>query len=312
MIFFDKKNKFKIDSELTQNPKQERRLMSNFFSKLTGTADSFVSKGPVAVADQKPIVDQKMVITSPDSKTSITVYCTKDYDKFKFFTSNRIVTRNMSLETEILQCNKLKYHPIVVNEQMYVIDGQHRLEICKKHKLELYYVIDHLASEDDIRLVQSAKKWRQSDFIRYYKIKGNTNYAFMSDMIEKYGIHVTTFTHSFCDRGSNVPVAQLVNRGDVKLKRNFEDIEVILSKFHSVRDVCLKYLKEKKLNRDFERTLIGILMIEGCDVAEMIRKMDMSPDEIKLAYSFNKVENIREVLLSVYNKGKSKNQLLFK
>ena len=63
--------------------------------------------------------------------------------------------------------------PVIVNENMEVIDGQHRIEVCEKLGIPVMYLICKKASLDDIKDINnSAKLWNFDDYLKCYSRNG--------------------------------------------------------------------------------------------------------------------------------------------
>lgn len=114
---------------------------------------------------------------------------TKNYDAFKFVTSNREVDQGhvKKLRSSISNKNLLHLNPIIVDEDMTVIDGQHRLEACKQLECEVFYVISNKIKEDDLRILNSVQKsWTTMDYINYYTVAGKSEFIEFSRLINQY------------------------------------------------------------------------------------------------------------------------------
>src|SRR5690625_2430380 len=75
------------------------------------------------------------------------VYKTDNLDMFQLSKFNR----NVFLRKEMLeQAREGFISPIIVNENMVVIDGQHRLEASKKEGVPVEYIIKPGLDENDI------------------------------------------------------------------------------------------------------------------------------------------------------------------
>ena len=99
---------------------------------------------------------------------------TTDYSLFKDVSSNRDVDRKhvKKLVNSIREKNLLEVNPIIVNEKLEVLDGQHRLEAAKQLKVPIYYVISSDVTHNDIsRLNSNKKNWLLMDYINYYTVK---------------------------------------------------------------------------------------------------------------------------------------------
>lgn len=70
-----------------------------------------------------------------------------------------------------------KYTPILVNEKMEVIDGQHRLMALQELDLPVHYLqVEGLGLEDVQRLNSLSKTWTPVDYARSYAEKGKKDY----------------------------------------------------------------------------------------------------------------------------------------
>ena len=75
-----------------------------------------------------------------DAREMRPVYSTKDYEAFSFITGNRNINKS---HLEKLRKSILEMYipvPIVVNENLEIIDGQHRFIICKTEGLALLFI----------------------------------------------------------------------------------------------------------------------------------------------------------------------------
>ena len=97
------------------------------------------------------------------------VYSSQDYDSFSFITGNRNINK--------LHLGKLRKSimdiyipvPIVVNQFLEIIDGQHRFMVCKEENLPLYFVIiEGLGLSDVQKINELMKKWTAEAFMDCY------------------------------------------------------------------------------------------------------------------------------------------------
>ena len=70
------------------------------------------------------------------------VYATTDYGKFKILITNRIVIDKVvkKLVKSMLESGWIGA-PIVVNERMEVIDGQHRIAAAERIGIPVHYIV---------------------------------------------------------------------------------------------------------------------------------------------------------------------------
>lgn len=111
---------------------------------------------------------------------------TRDYSVFKYHTGNRPVNKPAvrKLEESIRLHGQIS--PIVVSPDMFVIDGQHRLEALRQLRLPVWYVVNY--NYRDTQLVESnvtQRGWRLPDFIRFRASKGDWNCEQLAETIAR-------------------------------------------------------------------------------------------------------------------------------
>lgn len=110
---------------------------------------------------------------------------TTNYSLFQSFTANREVNPNHvnQLVRAIEKNNFLHLNPIIVDNDMRVIDGQHRLDAAAKLGVEIYYLIDENVKDTDISTLNSKKlAWKNIDYINFWTIKNRKGF----DVLSKY------------------------------------------------------------------------------------------------------------------------------
>ena len=124
-------------------------------------------------------------------ESSVKVYFTTKYSQFKSINGNRLLNelKIKRIINEIQNgLDMLKYYPIVVDENMNVIDGQHRLYIARKLKVNVYYIISRKVELVGIAKINSnTEKWSNDDFINCYIVNGSKDYEKLRDFREEYG-----------------------------------------------------------------------------------------------------------------------------
>lgn len=120
-------------------------------------------------------------------KSSEEMFRTTDYEGFKRVIGNRRVMEERV--TKILaSIDKIGYIPIplIVNEKMEVIDGQGRLEACKRRGLPVNFIIKPgLRIQDCITMNINVTPWNLTDFILCYAEMGNESYQLMVKLLEE-------------------------------------------------------------------------------------------------------------------------------
>lgn len=97
---------------------------------------------------------------------------TTDYKQFKLMKGNRVITRSQvsRLRDEMEQNpHLLAANPILVNEHMFIIDGQHRYTAAQELGAPLYYmIVNNLRVQDARHLNVTQRAWGVMDFARSY------------------------------------------------------------------------------------------------------------------------------------------------
>ena len=119
-------------------------------------------------------------------------------DSFKYIKGNRpinqvhvrgLIRKMQGDQNRAGVGNMTKMNQILVNENLEVFDGQHRLEALKSLGWPAYYIIrTDLKPSDMIDLNSGHKAWSWSDFSRAYESQGNKQYADFNEIITETGI----------------------------------------------------------------------------------------------------------------------------
>jgi hypothetical protein len=125
---------------------------------------------------------------------------TEDYSSFKRIEGNRTISK--SQVKKLVDSYNEDPHlstmaPIIVNDNMEVIDGQHRLEAFKKLDLPVnYMIIPGIGLAEVQKLNSATKTWTPMDYARSYSELGNENYKTYLQFRKKYGlIHQVAMTY---------------------------------------------------------------------------------------------------------------------
>lgn len=137
------------------------------------------------------IAESMMKFVQPEFlvRGDVTVQSTTEYAIFKSITSNREVDKKhvRKLVESIEKKNLLYIRPLLVNEMMEVIDGQHRLEACIELGIAVPYMICPGLQKEDIHFLNSVQKnWTLFDFINYFTIEKRKGFAEFSNLANSY------------------------------------------------------------------------------------------------------------------------------
>lgn len=159
--------------------------------------------------------------------TNYVVGSTTDYDQFKIVASNRTIKK--SNVANLMKSFKItkgmsKSHPIIVDRNLNVVDGQHRLEACKKMGIPVHYLITDDAIETIPVFNAYQEKWGLEDYARYFAQNGNKNYERILQVKDRVGIGINAILESL-----GIPTGKNVN-SSFKEGRFVFDIDIFVSK----------------------------------------------------------------------------------
>lgn len=200
---------------------------------------------------------------------SVKIYSTTDYKVFKKIQSNRDV--NKGHLKKLVECIRLKnllhLFPVVVNKQMDVIDGQHRIRAAEELGVAVYYVVDGSITKADIAMVNSTRKgWAVRDYIEFYAKEGKSVYVDILDLLNEYGVSIMT-------------AARLIDRNCVRFtdggssySRNAKSGNLVGGDRAIARAVCALSVK---LKPDLDYYRDGFFLL---DVKNAVRQSEADPD----------------------------------
>jgi len=116
---------------------------------------------------------------------------TTNYEKFKFFSCNRKINQkhlNSLIKDEDFP-KSFECHPIIIDKDFNIIDGQHRFLAAKERKIPIYYILDKNATVDTIANLNNKQvRWFTDDFLHFYAMQNIPEYVFMKEICDKYKI----------------------------------------------------------------------------------------------------------------------------
>jgi len=149
-------------------------------------------------------------------ESDIKIYVTKDYKLFNNFKENRDIRwSHVQKIVNWIRKQDLRI-PIVIDENMHIIDGQHTLEARKKLKLEIYYIIENNATAHASIVVHNAqrKNWVLLDYIDFYTRSGNKDYMILNKYMEEWNLAAWQVIYIL--RGGAKTTLEMIKAGNFK------------------------------------------------------------------------------------------------
>jgi hypothetical protein len=228
---------------------------------------------------------------------------TKDYSIFRDFSSNREVDHKHvnKLVNAIQKRNLLHVNPIVVDKEMRVIDGQHRLAAAQQLGVEIFYIQDSINRKDISMLNSNQKNWTAMDYINFYTIEKNSSFMALSSLINNY---------------PEMPVSALLvlsnsegRRDIVQLKEGYLDV-LEIDHAREVSDLCRelnkKYQSSFVFDSRFPLALGQALRTENFKLEILLEKIESNPRAFVHCHT---KKQYLEMIEEIYNRSMSKNAI---
>ena len=220
---------------------------------------------------------------------------TKQYAKFSRISGNHDIS-DSHVNTLVDKIKKgenfLKYCPIMVDEQMRILDGQHRFFAAKRAGVHIWYniVVGKVNLDTVARINESQKKWQPSNFIHMYADMGYVEYRTFEEFISK-------------DRGYHLsPSTGLLLFGNQSMKTlRTGDLQIVdLLYSEKIADALLdvqKYVKFATYNR-FANAFKRVFEHDEYDHKRMLSKLEQRRHTIK---KLTTVTDYIRLLEGIYN-----------
>lgn len=236
---------------------------------------------------------------------------TKDYSIFKTCSMNRpIDPSNLKKIKASLQANNLlEFDPIIVNSSMEVVDGQHRLEAAKELGIPIWYVINQSSGDEDIILLNAAKKsWSIDDYCNFYAKRGNSNYEKLIQFCQKHDIGIGKAIRAFFTNVSGSESVNYFRSGKFKFpdQEKIQEIEKSLEEMKIIITSIEKYCFTRKTMVTSSYFLRALSMLFNChefDSNVFLKKIALKADSLRACCS---TSAYYKMFLDIYNFRNSK------
>lgn len=240
------------------------------------------------------------------------IHTTTDYSKFNRLTGNREIKKRAEGIKESIRKIGWITNPIIVNEDMSIIDGQSRFEALKSLGMPIEYVIQSNANVTDCRVMNSYNTtWTKGDYLNSYVEEGNENYIRIKQLADAFSMN---FNMIFRALGHDVKGSrELFRDGKVivtdeqyakayKKISLYKKLEPALKRFRGKQETkgCAVFYLAERDDIDFDR-LAELLM--NCN-AELFYTSTVAQvlESMQRVYNFNRQKQNRVYFYEDYRK----------
>ena len=237
------------------------------------------------------------------------VYLTNDLSIFKLIKGNRSLNpRHVKRLADSFNKYGILMNPIIVNENMEVIDGQNRLAAAKEVGSSIYFLIVHGYELRQVQVLNlNQKNWSKVDFIKGYADMGyepykkllnfmNLNSDFNSrDCIAMCGNVVSAASRSIGQAytsGTKKTVSEVLEEGTWK-GRDFNLAQINADKIREIKIFYDGYNRSS-----FVQAILGILSKPEFKFDEFIHKLSLQSTRLKDCPS---VSEYKVLIEEIYN-----------
>lgn len=133
---------------------------------------------------------------------------TRDYGAFKFDGINRPIDNNhvRALAASLQICNMMDDHPVLVDKDMRIQDGQHRVKAAELIGETVWYRKVEPISHEALIARQVQKGWLLSDYFHSYLALGSPEYVKLREIMTRFNL---TFQRAILFHDTNMTPEEL-------------------------------------------------------------------------------------------------------
>lgn len=189
---------------------------------------------------------------------------TYNYGMFKLMKGNRkLITSHVKELKREMQRNPelLATNPILVNEHMFIIDGQHRYSAAMELKRQLFYIVSDGSTINQARYLNTTqRRWSLLDFAQSYADSGRADYVTFLELHKKYPLVSLTVLRLYLIGKQIHDIDGIFRRGDFEIfnlpisKHYLDKLNSIITTTHTSMNVpmAVSLLELMTKNDDFD------------------------------------------------------------
>jgi len=232
------------------------------------------------------------------------VYSTTDYDKFKSIVGNRPVVQKGAHYKEVFASieEEGQICPAIVNDRNEIIDGQHRLAICKQLGIPFVYIIGEGRGFEDIAKANAGKKWSTDAFVYGYATNGGANsdsYCYLKALYDEFNPPVIKSALTRIQSHYSPDIARRIRDGSFKMSE-FEYNMIAKCLRELIELGYADFIKENPMSSNAYWAAVAYTYRHPkIDNKRLVKLMWQNEKKIP---STSKVKELLEVFTTIYNK----------
>ena len=238
------------------------------------------------------------------------VYKTSNLSIFKQIDGNRVPNlQHVKRLADSIRVYGMKCNPILVNERMEVIDGQHRLMAAKEAESFVYYIIVDGYSLNEVHTLNlNQKNWTKKDFMEGYANMGIESYIKLKKFYEINNDYSLPICIAFCNNTTDNSHNRLGVNSEVFdngtwVGRDFNVAQEWSNKIRMIKPYFKFYN-----NNSFVGTMITLFKHNNFDFNEFMHKVRLKPTALVICANR---EQYKTLIEDIYNY-RSRNKISLK
>ncbi len=232
----------------------------------------------------------------------VIIHSTQNYRQFNFIRENRDVNFKSLLES-VQKKNLLDCHPIICDEDLNVIDGQHRLKVAETLQVPIYYIISKTATKIDIPLCQTQTPWLLPNYLNFYK-NDHPDYSFVEEIMKTYSIPIHFIVQN---TGSSDKPWKDFREGKFNIKKDKNTLRIKFKQLNDIIEICKTirislHDKNIRIVNETYRAIWTLINDKNYEHEIMMDKSGKYKNQISQALNFATKDSILRCLKeNVYN-----------
>lgn len=228
------------------------------------------------------------------TETKHKVMETRNYELFKSMQGNREINPLHVKRLTASMSENYLFSPLIVNEKMEIIDGQHRLAAASSLSLPIYYIVIEGYGLREVQILNvNSKTWKIDDFLSGYCDMNIEDYKRYKWFLEKYKFgHNVTMAMLLGLRERSNEAGKVFNQGEFKIE-SLEKAVDFAEKIYRIEP----YFEEFK-RREFIFSIMSLMNNPEFNFDEFLRKLSLQPTKLKVGATYKQYKDMIE---EIYN-----------